>query len=59
MSETYRITMDTSASPSITVHLDNGNRLVFSKRGSGLYYYDTDSESDSNGKPSMLQTNHS
>ena len=51
--------MDTSASPSITAHLDNGNRLVFSKRGSGLYYYDTDSESDSNGKPSMLQTNHS
>lgn len=37
----YRITMDTSTSPSITVHLTDDKQLVFTQCGSGLYYYDT------------------
>ena len=62
ISETYRITMDTSASPSITVHLHDGTSLVFSKCGSGLYYYDIESAepvTPSNGKSNEQVTNYS
>ena len=37
----YRITMDTSTSPSIPVHLNEDTQLIFTQCGSGLYYYDT------------------
>ena len=37
----YRVTMDTSASSNIVVHLPHDDILVFEKCGSGLYYFDT------------------
>ena len=59
ISDIYRITMDTSSSPSITVHLDDDKCLVFSKCGSGLYYYDIDSGLDTTSKPKENATNYS
>ena len=52
------ITMDTSSSPSITVHLDDDKCLVFSKFCSGLYYYDIDSGLGTASKPKENITNY-
>lgn len=41
VAEKYRITMDTSASASIRVHLDTDRVLIFEQCGSGLYFFDT------------------
>ena len=47
ISDVYRITMDTSALPPITVHINDTDNIVFSKCGSRLYYFDTNIKGNS------------
>ena len=40
----FRITIGTELEPSINVHLHYGTRIIFSKFGGDLYYFDTTNE---------------
>ena len=53
IADMYRITMDTKASPSITVHISGDNKLAFMKCGSRLYFYDIGTSHDDNKNSSI------
>jgi hypothetical protein len=44
----YRITMDTSMEPAMSVHRRDGSLMIFKERKSGLYYFDTTAPSHPN-----------
>jgi hypothetical protein len=54
----YKVTMDSSVTDAITVHLNDGKQLVFCRCGNGLYYFDTNPKSKENlhGYYSFLNT---